>query len=91
VVALPSLPHALDLIEAANAPRFDLLVADLRASREGGVDLVMRLEERQPQAKVMYTSRAVNEPDGAGRVHAFLRKPYTVTELIRAIAVTLGR
>ena len=84
--------EALDLMGAQFT--MDLLITDIRMPRMGGRTLTDHLPTRHPELPVIYISGYVADwqPEMAtGPNRAFLRKPFTEGDLLRAIEALLGR
>jgi CheY-like chemotaxis protein len=73
--------------------RIDLLLTDLVMPIMGGTELVEKLASRRPDIKILYMSGYTNSDSVRQRIlsagSAFLQKPFTPTELARAVRETL--
>ncbi len=86
--------EALQIVAEASEP-FDLLVTDMVMPKGiSGVELAIRLNQQQPELKVIYMSGY--SPEGTGADFRlvegvnFVPKPYDPTELLRTIAERLN-
>jgi len=70
-------------IDGANAGLFDLLLIDVAMPRMRGPELAERLRQRQPGARVLFTSGRRREDCGIaeGADSGFLAKPFTAGDL----------
>ncbi|MBS0659197.1 MAG: PAS domain-containing protein [Verrucomicrobia bacterium] len=69
--------------------RFEAVVVDLTSpGGEGGLGVLRRLLELDPQARVIVSSGYAEPPEATGAV-AFLRKPYRVEDLAQVLARAL--
>jgi two-component system chemotaxis response regulator CheY len=71
----------------------DLVLLDLTMSGMYGIDVLIKLREMDPQAKVIVatadiqsSTRQMVQESGA---HAFISKPFTVDQVLNAVAVVL--
>jgi DNA-binding NtrC family response regulator len=80
-----SAPNGLRALELAlrSGVSPDVLVADLRMPGLNGVDLAARITARHPGTKVLLISGG--DPDHTQVPWAFLKKPFSPVELLRAI------
>ena len=87
VLVAPDGVAALDII--MNRERVDLLITDIRMPRMGGDELSRKALELHPDLPIIYVSGypADWNPQAAkiGRRQVFLRKPFTLDDLLRAI------
>jgi PAS domain S-box-containing protein len=82
--------HAIEAVE--NDPTIDTVVLDVTMPGISGPDAMRRLFEIKPDLRVVlcsgYSSETVaidDGPNGAGRAHAFVQKPFTVETLVAAV------
>ena len=75
-------------IDGANAGLFDLLLIDVAMPRMQGPELAERLRERQPGARVLFTSGRRREDCGIveGEGSGFLSKPFTAGDLTESVS-----
>ena len=80
--------EAVDLFRA-DPDRFKLVITDLMMPRLTGDKACAEIQQCRPDAKVIlmsgYPSRESAPSTGGGRVTAFLKKPFDVPDLLRAI------
>jgi PAS domain S-box-containing protein len=80
--------EAVDLFRA-DPDRFKLVITDLMMPRLTGDKVCAEIQQCRPDAKVIlmsgYPSRESAPSNGGGRVTAFLKKPFEVPDLLRAI------
>ncbi len=73
----------------------DILVTDVEMPRVGGAELARRLTAERPSLPVLFISGYAEDQrvrDELGRTpHAFLRKPFDLHELVRAVRDLLDR
>jgi CheY-like chemotaxis protein len=90
--------HAVDGVEGLDIyrrerDRIDLILLDLTMPRLSGLDTLKRLQELNPDVRVLLTSGCNNQsavdPKKA-RFHGFVPKPYKAAELLRAIVAALA-
>jgi signal transduction histidine kinase/CheY-like chemotaxis protein len=78
---------------AADGP-FDLVVCDMVMPAMGGRELVLRLRERAPGARVLLVSGFAPDEDARSLLETgamgFLEKPFTAAALTRAVRVALA-
>lgn len=84
--------NAGDGVEALNMmeglPAVDLLITDIRMPRMGGHELSNRVLDARPDLPIIYISGYVADWDprvAPGRARAFLRKPFSVDDLLGAV------
>lgn len=83
--------EALVILESQ--PEFDILITDIRMPRMGGHALSHRVLARRPDLPIIYISGYAADWQPAvapGRARAFLRKPFTEQDLLRAVESLLG-
>jgi two-component system, cell cycle sensor histidine kinase and response regulator CckA len=68
---------------------FDLLLTDLVMPEMSGAKLAAQLRNARPDLRVIYTSGYVARPDELPEDAAFISKPYTRTDLLAAVGMTL--
>jgi signal transduction histidine kinase/ActR/RegA family two-component response regulator len=97
VLAAPDATGALELARA-HVDRLDLVVCDVDLPGMSGGRLVGELVAVSPDLAFLYVSgyrvpspRALTLEDGAGRAIPFLSKPFSLTDLIRAVRAALER
>jgi two-component system cell cycle sensor histidine kinase/response regulator CckA len=85
--------HGVEALEILkNQPEVDLLITDIRMPLMGGAELSRKVLERRPDLPIIYISGYPadwNPETAAGRRQAFLRKPFTMDDLVRAIKTLL--
>jgi two-component system, cell cycle sensor histidine kinase and response regulator CckA len=87
VLGAPDGVAALDII--MNRESVDLLITDIRMPRMGGAELSRKALERHPDLPIIYVSGYPAdwnaEAATLSRRQVFLRKPFTLDDLLRAI------
>ncbi|MCU1232934.1 MAG: response regulator receiver protein [Candidatus Solibacter sp.] len=86
VLSAASGPEALDLVRATGE-LIELAVLDLVMPNLGGVRLLSRLRGIQPGMRALFIS-GYDTPLGLPNSAAFLSKPFTAAELLRAVGDT---
>lgn len=82
-----SAPEALAM-QAADATRHDLVIADLTLEGMTGEQMLERMRERNPKLRGLISSGYPYEPKAAGV--GFLLKPYVPEMLVAAVEKALG-
>ena len=92
VVTAPSVAQALAIFEKEQG-KINLLFSDVVLADQSGLQLVQELRNRQPGLKVLLTSgyadRKVQWPLIQRGKYPFLQKPYSLPDLLQAIAQAL--
>jgi DNA-binding response OmpR family regulator len=77
---------------AVAARRPNVVLLDLRIGRESGADLLDELRTRTPPVPVaLVTGSAAVESNAEGRADAYLRKPYTIDDLLSTVKSLAAR
>lgn len=93
--------RGFDVTEAASLPaaaaalgrtRYDLLLLDLYLGRDTGLKLVGMAADMAPDTRIIIVSGAAQErlPDPAGNIHAVLRKPVDIEDLLEIVDSALA-
>jgi two-component system cell cycle sensor histidine kinase/response regulator CckA len=91
VVAASDGVAALDIIRSQ--PTLDLLITDIRMPGMGGGELSQKALEHHPDLPIIFISGYPadwNPQTKLGRRQAFLRKPFSADDLLRAVERLLG-
>ncbi|MDP3072405.1 MAG: response regulator [Opitutaceae bacterium] len=81
--------------QALLAARYDLLVTDCQMPRMSGLDLVLQLRAAQMTLPVIMASGSLESLNietlthAPSRIHAFVRKPFTISQLLGAVKSAL--
>ena len=80
-------------VAAEHQGPIDLLLADIELPDADGIELAERLRKARPGMRVLISSgfgeQALSPSDAARRGYAIISKPFTMSELVRKIQVTL--
>lgn len=86
--------NAAAALQEAERTRFDLVITDVRMEGIDGLELLLSLRDRQPQARSIVITGYADEraPIRAIQAHAedYLYKPFTVKDLLASIRRVLG-
>jgi DNA-binding NtrC family response regulator len=87
-------PEAALRLAAAYEAQIDLLLTDVVMPQMDGRKLAEQLTTLRPELKVLYmsgyTESVIAPQDAAGRVIAFLQKPFTIDGLLQKVRSVLG-
>ncbi|OGP15997.1 MAG: hypothetical protein A2V21_313285 [Deltaproteobacteria bacterium GWC2_55_46] len=91
VTTAASAREALDAMEKKDGA-FELLLSDVVLDDQSGLQLAAEVREKNPDIKVILTINHIEkeEPPVKARRHVILKKPYSVSSLLKAVVDTLG-
>lgn len=91
VVTAPDAEHALHIFERVNRS-IDLIVSDVVMPGISGAEMMLRIREAQPNAKVLFISGYTGTAEGKGPLSGdpVLRKPFRGYELVDRVRSMLG-
>src|SRR5436853_48357 len=69
----------------------DLVLTDMRMPRMNGVDLMKRIQEREPHPEVILMSAHEPSPKAAASSTAFLQKPIVLDQLMNVVELSQAR
>lgn len=76
---------------AVEARRPNVVLLDLRIGRESGRDLIAELRDCSPPVPVALVTGSVGHADLSGLADAYLRKPYTIDDLLATVRALASR
>ncbi len=79
--------HAWDVITSVKG-KVDLMICNVGQSQMTGVELIAKVREKYPDMRTILLSGGI--PPKSHKAHAFLKKPFEITDFLNAVKVNLN-